>query len=129
MTETDDPTTTLRAPGATFTTYRDALGLLRTTYRDYTHDDTVTREAATKLRTKLGDLTNGFETGTDHEVELTHGEFVLLWSGVTDMLTERDSTRVHARAQRGADYLTRAETTPDDGSELPVGADVWDLND
>ena len=125
----NEPTTTLRAPGRVFTVYRDALGLLRQTYRDYWDDETITRENATKLRTKLGDLTDGFATGTVHEVELTRDEFKLLWSGVTDMLTERDKKSVEKRARVGSHYLTRAETTPDDGSELSVVADVWDLKD
>lgn len=128
MTETDEPTTTLRAPGRVFVAYRDALGVLRRTHRNYEFEDDVNKEAATQLRHELGEATDGFATGTDHEVELTETEFNLLWSGITDMLFD-SAGNVRERAHQGADYLTRAETTPDDGSKLPGGADVWELKE
>jgi hypothetical protein len=101
-------TTTIEAPSSVFRTYRDALGLLRRTYRDYDEPE-INREAVTELRHKIGYETDGFETGQIHSVELTDQEIDLLWSGISDIVFDCDSKSARKRAHRAADHLVFSE--------------------
>lgn len=100
-------TTEIEAPASVFRTYRDALGVLRRTYKNY-DDSQITREDATGLRKKLGEATDAWADGT-HSVELTDREIDLLWSGISDIVFDNDSRRARKRAHRAADHLVFAE--------------------
>ena len=100
-------TTEIEAPASVFRTYRDALGVLRRTYKNY-DDSEITREDATGLRTKLGEATDCWADGM-HTVELTDREIDLLWSGISDIVFDNDSRRARKCAHRAADHLVFAE--------------------
>lgn len=100
-------TTEIEAPASVFRTYRDALGVLRRTYREY-NDPQISRKAATELRHKLSNTTNGWADGL-HSVELTDREIDLLWSGISDIIFDNDSRRARKRAHRAADHLVFSE--------------------
>ena len=105
-------TTEIEAPASVFRTYRDALGVLRRTYRDYDEPE-ISRKAATELRYKLSNATDGWADGL-HSVELTDREIDLLWAGISDIVFDNDSRRARKRAHRAADHLVFCENPPAD---------------
>ena len=105
-------TTTIQAPASVWRTYRDALGVVRRTHNDY-DDPEISKKAATELRHKLSNTTNGWADGL-HSVELTDREIDLLWSGISDIVFDNDSRRARKRAHRAADHLVFCESPPAD---------------